>query len=146
MKYKILDIQVLVQSPHNTLHCAVIWTNMAFIGTSWTNGNVKFEMLKNKLPHPTQLNYELGKPYFPKKPQPRHTKPQPSVTFSQLLQNQTRPYSACRLISTQLDNSCKKIGRDPPPLKNTKISTILFEPKQTKDYFPPSTPRPHYYF
>ena len=33
------------------------------------------------LPHPTQLNSELGKPYFPKKPQPQNHKPKPTPTF-----------------------------------------------------------------
>ena len=58
--------------------------------------------------NPTQLNAKLGKPYFPK--QNHKTTPKPSVTFSQLLHNQTRPNSVCNLISTQIEDSCKKIG------------------------------------
>ena len=57
------------------------------------------------LPHPTQLNPKFGKPYFPKK---ITTKPQtePSVKFSQLLDNQTRPNSVhATLIQTQLEDS-----------------------------------------
>ena len=52
---------------------------------------------------------------FLRKPQttkPHHTtnhKPKPSVTFSQLLSNQTWPNSYS-LISTQLEDSCKKLG------------------------------------
>ena len=62
--------------------------------------------------NPTQLNPKLGTPYFPKKPQhTTTTKPnhKPSVTFSQLLDNQTRPNSVCNLISTQLEDACQKI-------------------------------------
>ena len=80
---------------------------------------------------PTQLNPKLGRPYFPmSKPQP---KPQPnrteqSGTFSQLLDNQTRPNSVCNLISTQLEDSCKKIGNKKiyiPKLSKFDIDPIL---------------------
>ena len=55
---------------------------------------------------PTQLNPKLGRPYFPKKTTNHKTTPQnhnhkPSVTFSQLLHNQTRPNSVCNLALFQ---------------------------------------------
>ena len=76
--------------------------------------------------NPTQLNPKLGRPYFPKKPQPKpqnrnHKTEKPSVTFSQLLHNQTQPISVCNLISIQLEDSCQKKWVDPlpePPKKN----------------------------
>ena len=60
--------------------------------------------------NPTQLNPKLGRPYFPYKPQPQPqtTNHKPSVTFSQLLDNQTQPNSGCNLGSTQLEDSCQK--------------------------------------
>ena len=50
-----------------------------------------------------------------------------SLTFSQLLHNQTRPNSVCNLISTQLEDSCKKMCPPLPPKnkKNTQIFKIL---------------------
>ena len=79
----------------------------------WT-GNVKSKSKILDFCHnPTQLNPKLGRPYFPKKPPPHH-RTEPSVTFSQLLHNLTRPNSVCNLISTQLEDSCKKIGSPPP--------------------------------
>ena len=47
-----------------------------------------------------------------------HNRTEPSVTFSQLLHNQTRPNSVCNLISTQLEDSCKKNGRRPKKFQN----------------------------
>ena len=64
----------------------------------------KFKL--SKLPHPTQLNLKLGKPYFPKKF--TNHKPKPSFTFSHLLHNQTRSNSVFNIITTQLEDSCKK--------------------------------------
>ena len=59
----------------------------------------------------TQLNTKLGRLFFPKKPHhTTTTKPKPSITFSQLLHNQTRPNSVCNLSSTQQEDSCKKVG------------------------------------
>ena len=81
------------------------------------------------LPHPTQLNSKLVKPYFPKKPHHNHTKPTP--TFSQLLHNQTRPNSACNLVSTHLEESCQ-----------TKKNLTIFFFTQTKfrpNFFLPKT-------
>ena len=45
-----------------------------------------------------------------------HHKPKPSPSFSQLLHNQTRPNSVCNLVSTKLEDSCKKTGSPDPQL------------------------------
>ena len=66
---------------------------------------------------------------FLRKPQTtpqNHTtnhKPKPSVTFSQLLHNQTRPNSVFNLISTI--RFMPKIGPCPTPTKNKKNTQIL---------------------
>ena len=61
-------------------------------------------LILNKLPHPTQLNQKLGKPYFPKKttkPQTQNHKPKPSDTFSQLLHTCINPI--CESIDSKYD-------------------------------------------
>ena len=68
--------------------------------------------------NPTQLNPKLGRPYFPikPKPKPKPHRTEPSVTFSQLLDNQTQPNSGCNLVSTKLKDSCN--GRRPQKFQN----------------------------
>ena len=64
---------------------------------------------------------------FLRKTKPQTTKPKLTPTFSQLLHNQARPNSVCNLISTQVEDSWKKIG--PPPKKKIlpKFSKFDFE-------------------
>ena len=84
-----------------------------------------------ELPQPNSTQPKVGLALFSyDKPNHNHNhKPQtePSVTFSQLLDNQTRPNSVCNLISTQLEDSCqKKLGHPnpfPPKNSNKKLFT-----------------------
>ena len=66
--------------------------------------------------------------------------------FSQLLHNQTRPNSVCNLISTQLEDSCKKIGSTPTttptPQKIPKFSKFDFEPILKETFYTNLTPHP----
>ena len=54
---------------------------------------------------------------------PQNHKPYP--TLSQLLHNQSRPNSVYNLISTQLEDSCKKRGHIPPPKKSSSTKFSL---------------------
>ena len=78
---------------------------------------IYWTMLHIELSHPNQL--KLGKPCFPLETTTNQTKTVP--TSSQLLHNQTRPNSVCNHISTQLEDSFKKIGSPPPLPKKTQI-------------------------
>ena len=73
-------------------------------------------MKKNILFCYTQLNSTQSwvSLIFLRNHKPHHTT-KPTPTFSQLLHNQTRPNSVCNLVSTQLEDSCKKVGVSWPP-------------------------------
>ena len=84
-------------------------------------------------------------------PQNHNHKPKPSVTFSQLLHNQTQPNSVCNLISTQVEDSCKKrlghptisyLQKELPPSSHTRLSWLLLLLYLTyrRNCPPPSTP------
>ena len=95
-----------------------------------------------------QLNPKLGKPYFPMqttKPQTTpKPQPHPSITFSQLLQNPTRPNSVCNLISTQPEDSYKKkFGRlTKKKNQSKKMSLFIFDTKLKYFFLSNRQPQP----
>ena len=84
----------------------VLSTLLFAIKQSSTIFSNKFQYLLVAKPNSTQSWVSL---IFLCKPQ---TTPKPSITFSQLLHNPTRPKSVCNLISTELEDSWgEKMGR-----------------------------------
>ena len=106
-----------------------------------------FFLFGGKLPHPTQLNTELGRPYFPM--QNHNHKPQ---TVSNFFSAPTQPNSTKFSMQHYFNPTrrfMQKMGQPTPPppptlpkIKLTNFSKFDFEPIPTKNFLHQPDPHP----